>query len=111
MTTAAPTHHRPPIPFTLEAVIRELRIEVRRAKPYLQLQARRILASILGPEEMTLLAVRPPRLPEAGLSPAQRRQFHLHPLPDLDPLADRAALATDPLPEEEDSPAEDDDPL
>ena len=100
-------HHSPRIRFTTADFFRALRQEATRGPRYVQLEARRMLNRILGPTPRNW-APRAPHLPELPLSPGQRVQFHLHPLP-LTPLL--ATSADEHCPAEEDQPEPADDPL
>ena len=90
-------HRPPPVTFTIEAVIQGLRYAAIHEPEYVRRGARAVLNRILGPG----WRLRPsPRPADARLSPEQRKQFHLHPVPTE--LA--ALLVPDP-----DSPEDDDD--
>ena len=100
MRPATHTQHRPPpVTFTADSVIQRLRhIVARDPAEYVRRGARAMLNRILGPG----WRLRPtPRPADARLSPEQRKQFHLHPVPLPDELA--AAPAPDAeSPEDED---------
>ena len=99
MITTQATRRPPPVTLNLESVVHALRFAAAYDPPYVQRQARAMLNRILGPGWRAWPSSRPA---EAPLSPQQRTQFHLHPVPLPSDLL---------LLQEEDSPDEEDDPL
>ena len=104
MTAATRTHTAPPVPFEPQAVLKRLHLEAHRGPEYVRRQAGRILTRIFGPAWRDW-PDRPPRGPDAALSPDQRAWFHLHPAL---PLPADGTDAADPT--QEDSLEDDDDP-
>ena len=84
-TVHANQHRPPPVTFTADSVIQRLRhIVARDPAEYVRRGARAMLNRILGPG----WRLHPtPRPADARLSPEQRKQFHLHPVPLPDDLA------------------------
>ena len=104
MNPATHTQHRPPpVTFTADSVTHRLRhIVAHEPAEYVRRSARAMLNRILGPG----WRLRPtPRPVDARLSPEQRKQFHLHPVPAQLLLADPAAV----LVQDPESPEDDDD--
>ena len=99
MITTHTTRRPPPVSLNLESVVHALRFSAAYDPPYVQRQARAVLNRILGPGWQAWPSSCPA---EAPLSPQQRKQFHLHPVPLPSDLL---------LLQEEDSPDEEDDPL
>ena len=98
-----PPDRPPPVTLNLDSVVHALRFSASYDPPYVQRQARAMLNRILGPGWRAWPTSRPAQTP---LSPAQRKQFHLHPVPIL--LSSAGDLL---LLEQEDGPEEEDDPL
>ena len=101
MNPTTHTQHRPPpVTYHMDSIIQALRYTVAHdPAAYVRRGARAMLNRILGPG----WRLRPtPRPADARLSPEQRKQFHLHPVPLPDELA--AVLTTD-----GDSPEDEDD--
>ena len=86
MNPATHTQHRPPpVTFTTDSIIQALRYTVAHdPAAYVRRGARAMLTRILGPG----WRLHPtPRPADARLSPEQRKQFHLHPVPLPEELA------------------------
>ena len=100
MNPATQTQHRPPpVTYHIDSIIQGLRYIVAHEPEYVRRGARAMLNRILGPG----WRLHPtPRPADARLSPEQRKQFHLHPVPLPDELA--TVLISD-----DDSPEDDDD--
>ena len=102
MYTAHVNQHRPPpVTYNMESIIQGLRYTVAHdPAAYVRRGARAMLNRILGPG----WRLRPtPRPVDAPLSPEQRKQFHLHPVPTEIVTSDPAAvLVQDPESLEED---------
>ena len=99
MITTHTTRRPPPVTLNLESVVHALRFSAAYDPPYVQRQARAVLNRILGPGWRAWPSSRPAQAP---LSSAQRKQFHLHPVPLPSDLL---------LPEQEHTPEEEDEPL
>ena len=78
-------HRPPPVSFNIDSVVQALRYTVAHdPAAYVRRGARTMLNRILGPG----WRLRPtPRPADALLTPEQRKQFHLHPVPLPDALA------------------------
>lgn len=105
MITTHTTRRPPPVSFNMESVVHALRFAAAYEPHYVQREARAMLTRILGPGWRAWPTSRPAQAP---LSPQQRKQFHLHPVPALLALPE---LDTGLLLKVEDSPDEEDDPL
>ena len=103
MNPTTRTQHRPPpVTFTFDSVVQGLRYIVAHEPGYVRRGARAMLTRLLGPGWL----LRPrPHPADARLSPEQRKQFHLHPVPtELVPADPVTVLLLD-----ADSPEDDDD--
>jgi hypothetical protein len=78
MITTHTIHRPPPVSFNMESVVHALRFAAAYEPQYVQRQARAMLTRILGPGWRAWPTSRPAQAP---LSPQQRKQFHLHPVP------------------------------